>query len=374
MIRALALVLMLPLLVGANASAGNLVRTVNDARSDAAAAEARSDALRVRAERAEREVRRTANRRRTLEGQIAGTERDLAGARVRLKRIARLRTQEEQQLARAREPLMRLTGALERLSRRPASYALLRPGSVDDLVHVRAILDSTIPRIEARTAAIRKAIERVEGLRAAQAGELDKVALARAELSDRRQELAGIEVAERQAATQLLTGSLRERSRALALGEEARDIVALEQRVRKAEDVAAILSELPPPPVAGRSAARRTASAYRLPVDGKVEGGFGEVSRSGYRARGVTIAADPGAPVVAPASGRVRYAGRYRSYGAIVIIDHGVGWTSLITGLGRLSTEKDIILRAGEPLGSAAGSVTVELRRKGRPVDVAAML
>ncbi|WP_420607375.1 murein hydrolase activator EnvC family protein [Novosphingopyxis sp.] len=372
MVRAIVLLVMLPLLVGAAPSGGG--RTVADAEAEAIAADARSDALRVRAELAERDVRRTATRRRALERQIAAEETKLREAKAALGRIGRRRAEEERRLAVAREPLMRLTGALERFSRQPAGYALVRPGSTRELVHVRAILDSTIPRIEARTQETRTAIRRIETLRAAQAGALGKLAAARTALADRRRALARAEVDERHAAARLLGGAVQERARALALGEEARDIVATEERDQAAGDVLAVLSQLPPPPLPVRGAASRAAAAYRLPVGGKVAGGFGEASRAGYRARGVTIAAGPGAAVVAPAAGRVRFAGRYRSFGDIVIVDHGAGWTSLLTGLDRLSVRKGQTVRAGEPLGRAGGPVTVELRRKGRPVDVAAML
>lgn len=370
--QALPILALLPLLAAAGPAAQ---RTVADAQNDAAAAEERSEALRVKAEEAERAVRGTAARRKALERDIAAQEARIAEARAALAIIGGRLAEEERALAIARAPLMRLTGALERFSRQPPAFALLRPGSTKDLVHVRAILDSTVPRIEARTAETRVAIRRVEKLRAAERAELDDLAGARAALAERRQALAEAEVAERRALAALQSGAVRERSRALALGEEARDIVANEQRDRAAGEVLAVLQDLPPPPVKPRGdTAERSSAAYRLPVAGKVVNGFGEESASGYRQRGITIAAEPGAAVVAPAAGTVRYAGRYRSFGDIVIIDHGAGWTSLVTGLGRLSVAKDTVVRAGEPLGSADRPVTLELRRKGKPVDVAAML
>src|SRR3546814_16004786 len=74
-------------------------------------------------------------------------------------------------------------------------------------------------------------------------------------------------------------------------------------------------------------------------VVGKVVTGLGELSESGVRARGLTILAQPLAQVVAPTRGRVAFAGEYRGYGRIVIIDHGNGWTTLLAHLDRLSVE-----------------------------------
>ncbi|HWV11697.1 MAG TPA: peptidoglycan DD-metalloendopeptidase family protein, partial [Sphingobium sp.] len=112
---------------------------------------------------------------------------------------------------------------------------------------------------------------------------------------------------------------------------------------------------------------------YRLPVMGQLVTGMGELSESGVRSRGLTIATQSGALAVAPTAGRVVFAGPYRGYGQIIILDHGGGWTTLITGLQRLSAIVGDSVRQGDPLGNAANgraSIMVELRRNGRPVDI----
>ena len=75
-------------------------------------------------------------------------------------------------------------------------------------------------------------------------------------------------------------------------------------------------------------------SPYLLPVAGRTVSGFGAVEDVGT-SNGITLAPRPGAQVVAPAAGRVAFAGPYRGYGRIVIIEHDGGWTSLVTGLAR---------------------------------------
>jgi septal ring factor EnvC (AmiA/AmiB activator) len=68
----------------------------------------------------------------------------------------------------------------------------------------------------------------------------------------------------------------------------------------------------------------------------------------------------------------VAFAGPYRGYGRIVIIEHPGGWTSLVTGLARTDVEVGEPLVAGAPLGVAAASgpeVMLELRRDGQPVN-----
>jgi septal ring factor EnvC (AmiA/AmiB activator) len=105
---------------------------------------------------------------------------------------------------------------------------------------------------------------------------------------------------------------------------------------------------------------------------------LGEVASAGFRSRGLTFAVAPNAPVVAPAAGAVRYAARFRGYGVIVLVDHGGGWSSLLTGLASTQVRVGTAVAPGSVLGRAAAGqnpqITVELRRRGRPVDIAALL
>ncbi|RYY44230.1 MAG: metalloendopeptidase, partial [Sphingomonadales bacterium] len=116
----------------------------------------------------------------------------------------------------------------------------------------------------------------------------------------------------------------------------------------------------------------------RTPVAGQVVTGMGELSSTGVRARGVTLACAPDAGAVAPAAGRIVYSGPFRGYGAVIIIDHGKGWTSLVAGLGSVSVRVGETVAQGDAIGRAPGGpapqVTVELRRRGTPMDLAQLL
>ena len=118
------------------------------------------------------------------------------------------------------------------------------------------------------------------------------------------------------------------------------------------------------------------AVAALLPVLGRLVAGFGEVdTEPGAGAgpsRGITIAAQPGAQVVAPAAGRVAFAGAYRGFGDIVILDHAGGWVSVVTGLGNLDARVGDELVGGAPLGVVGpgkGELSLELRHDGAPVN-----
>jgi septal ring factor EnvC (AmiA/AmiB activator) len=112
-------------------------------------------------------------------------------------------------------------------------------------------------------------------------------------------------------------------------------------------------------------------------VSGTVATGYGEVSGAGIRARGLTVTVEPGADVRAPTAATVLYAGAFRSYGRIVILGHGGGWTTTLTGLDTVAVKVGQRLRPGDLIGragtTAASPITAELRRDNRPVDILAM-
>lgn len=114
-----------------------------------------------------------------------------------------------------------------------------------------------------------------------------------------------------------------------------------------------------------------------MPVTGKLTTGFGEMSDAGVTSRGLSWAVAGGADIIAPAAGKVAFAGPFRDYGRIVVIDHGGGWTTLLIGLGTLSVTTGERVGQGALLGAAPSgedrTVTAELRRKGRPVDPVAL-
>ena len=289
-----------------------------------------------------------------------------------------------------RGPLLTLTAALQQLSRQPPVAVLAQPGSLTEIVHARAVLDSALPVIEARTANVRRELASLRRLQDQAQLALKALTTSRATLAGRRTELTRLEN-ERRIRARDLRGSARlEADRALGFGEQARDlselIVRLEGDAATRERLATLAGALPRPanplrprplPVDTAAASRGTAPAYRLPAVGPLLVGLGEVSSSGARSRGLTIAARPGGQIVAPADGRVVFAGDYRGYDKIVILDHGDGWTSLVTGMIGLSTSVGDVVDAGSPLGRAGANrprITVELRRSGQPVDIAALV
>lgn len=368
------------------------------AQSQSAAALARSRTLEAQATASRDNQDKARLAAAAMTAQIQAAEADISAAQARLAIVQRAQAIQAARLADEQQPVVQLTGMLQLLARKPAVSVLAQPGTIDDLVHARAILGASLPEIERRTAGLRAEMAKSRALKAEAELALKTLSSARERLAGQRSALARLEQSQRIQARALASSADIESTRAVALGEKARDIVELMESLRADAEVRADLAELDGPilrPVlpdqgsgpgfasvvkavtaAGDGAAPK-ALRYRLPVVGEVVAGLGEISPSGVRSRGLTIAAQSGAQVAAPAAGRIAFAGPYRGFGTILIIEHPGGWTSLITNMISTSVRVGDEVVSGAPIGRAGPDrpeITIELRKDGVPQDIVALV
>ncbi len=368
------------------------LRALAQARAQGEAARQRGERLEAEAARTTEAADQTARQAAAIAARIQQSEAGIATREAQIRLIDQQRIALSTRLAERQRPLVQVTAALQRLSRRPPVLSLLRPGSVRDTMYVRAVLDTMMPQIERSTAALRAELNRGRRLQQQARQAAADLRASEAELSGRRQNLAAIETRQRLASRDADSVADREAERALALAEQARDLGSLVDDLGKAGALRDQLALLPGPVLrprrpdeaqvaetalpqmmaeAGKTGAAAL-GAYALPVDGKLTAGFGDVVPGSPKSRGITLACRAGAQAVAPAAGRVAFAGPYRGFGTIVIIEHPGSWTTLVTGLAQLDTRIGASLLAGSPLGSAGPghpAITVELRHDGIPVN-----
>lgn len=354
-----------------------------EARAQAAAASARGEKLEAEAAQVTQAADRTAQESAAIAARIQQSEAEIAAHQAQIRLIAQQQRPVRARLAEKQRPLVELTAALQRLSRRPLIFALLRPGSVEDTMHLRAMLATMLPVVQQRTAALRGELGRYRALQSEAARTASALRATGRELTARRRTLAAVETRQRLAARDASGIADRESENALALAEQARDLSGLVGELGRAGALRDELAALPGPVLrpsrpeqalvsaapAPATAPSRAASLprYVLPVDGRLVSGFGAGN-----SRGIGIAARGGAQVVAPGAGRVAFAGPYRGYGRIVIVEHPGGWTSLVTGLIQVDVRVGQTLVAGSPLGLAPPGrpvVTLELRQNGTTVN-----
>ncbi len=365
---------------------GDAARALDEAREQGAAARQRAEALEVNAQSAVAAAERTAQESAALAARVQEAEAGIAGNEARIGLIERQQALLRVALAQKQRPLIELTAALQRLSRRPPVLSLLYPGSVQEAVYLRAVLDTLLPQVERRTAGLRADLERGRALQRQAQSASRALRSSQGDLNRRRRDLAALEARQRLASRAASGAADREAERALALAETARDLSSLVAGLGQAGALRNELAALPGPvlrPAQPQNAVVAAAPAqtvqssnapthYLLPVTGRLVAGFGDSASGRPASRGIAIATRPLAQAVAPAGGRVAFAGPYRGYGSIVIIEHDGGWSSLVTGLTRLDARVGDQLVAGSPLGQAGPVrpvLTLELRRQGEPVN-----
>jgi len=225
-----------------------------------------------------------------------------------------------------------------------------------------------------------------------------------AELLSRHREqsaaLAAAEVQARDSAARLTQAEehLRERSRVLEEerrrkrelvarlhGDRTRERAALVELEKAAQALEETLENLGAEPApAGREPEGPPFLALRRrlapPVDAPITRGFGRVVDSEFLTEtfhaGVAFEAPLGTPVQAVAAGRVRFAGWFRGYGRLVILDHGDGYFTVSGHLDELDVEvgdwlqaRQVIGTVGETGSLSGPSLYFEIRQGAQALD-----
>lgn len=394
--------------VPASVAIAETQRALALATSQSTAARQRAEKLEAKAKAVTAQADRSANGAAALAARIQETEAQIAVQEARIKLIATAREALRARMAERQAPLIQLTASLQRISRRPPILALLRSGSLQDQVTMRALLQTMLPQVEQRTAALRVEIDRAQALEQSARSAATQLRASETQLSQKRRELAALAAGQQIASRQALGIAARESERALALAERARDLGDLIGEIGRDGVLRDALARLPgpimrpPQPEDARVAATDNFTLppqglpiWIMPLNGQLVTGFGEMAKGSKageavggirgegsqaggqiggqaRSRGLVLSARPIAQAVVPAPGRVAYAGAYRGYGQIVIIEHAGGWVTLVTGLARLSVAVGQEVVVGSPLGTTGPGnpqVGVELRHNANPVN-----
>lgn len=357
------------------------------------------------------------------------TEEELSGLESRLADLKAREKALKSELSGREEQLVGVLTALERLALRPPEALLVQPGPADDTVRSAILLRSAVPELRTRADALRQELASLDAVRKEIAEQRTRIAVTGAKLDsqhaklarlfERKQALAKSTQAERAAAAQKAQAlakdadSLRDLLAKLEVErkrreEEARRLAALvrpkpelpampPQPARKPESRSApAAATAPAAPPAARSAPAPTPAprqvaaagtvpmrafedqrgAMPMPARGRLVTRYGQGNDAGGSSKGIVVRTRPGAQVVAPADGTVAFAGPFRGYGQLLIMEHGGGYHTLLSGMARIDATVGQRLSSGEPVGVMdqvtapnAQDLYVELRRDGAPIN-----
>jgi len=352
--------------------AGPLSAAVRQAQADQAAADAAARHFEQVADGAKDKAARQQARASAAAQAVEAAEARISAASARLQLIAAATERQGNLLRREQQPIAALLSGLAMMADRPPLLAIADRGGADDLVKVRVLLDSTLPVIRSRTAALSSQLAAQRRLEQDAIAGRQELQRGRADLIVRREKFAALETQAIESFTSARGQALAAGDTALAAGENVAQLRGAEASGRSAAAIAGQLARIDPAPARPIAPDGRMAMPlpYRLPAAAPVSEGLGAVNAHGVRARGLTLATTRGAPLIVPAAGSIRFSGPYRSHDGVVIIDHGNGWMSLIVGVASPLQAGDRVA-LGDPLGRALGPVAVELSQNGRRVSPA---
>jgi septal ring factor EnvC (AmiA/AmiB activator) len=348
----------------------------------------------------------SAARRKGLEKQILESEKKLADLGVKEDGIRR-------SLHERRGLLAEVLAALQRMGRNPPPALLVTPDDALASVRSAILLGAVVPGIRKETDKLAADLASLAALQTASAAEKagltatmtdsieeerrmdlllaenDKLSRSNAaELQAERkrsEELAGkaTSLEGLVASMESEIASVRDAAAAARQAEENRKLLTDEQRAQ-----AKALAE------SGVPDKNRIAPAYpfgelkaklELPVAGDILRQFGDADGTGHEAMGMTVATNPETVVTAPADGLVVFAGAFRSYGQMIILDAGDGYHLVLSGMDTINTRQGKFVFSGEPLAvmgaKRVASATalaletdrptlyIEFRKDGKPVD-----
>ncbi len=373
--RRLLLLAIAPLVLAASAPVGAGEDTLNQAltraRAEAKAAEDQAERLEQAAGRARDEATRLAAERQAAAAAITAAEARISAADTQVRLTEALVAGRAERLARKQAPVAFLLAGIVAMGRRPPLLSVADQSSLHEFVRVRALLDTTLPVIRARSAALSAELAESRRLERQAKAAREEVAKASGMLRERQEKFAALEQRATERAGRLGASAVGASDMMIARGESASLLGNEWQRQRAERALARELSAFPPAPTRpGPVNPERPPIAYQLPVTAPVSNGLGSVSASGIRSRGITFGSGAGMEVAVPADGTIVFAGPFRRHDGVVIIDHGDGWMSLMTRV-RTTLAKGAPVRRGQPLGRALGPISVELSTNGRPVSAA---
>lgn len=305
-----------------------------------------------------------------------------------------------QDRAAALAPLLPLA---ERLGMFPAETLLAVPLPPGQAMQGLAVLHGLMRTVELQAAAVRAEIAAVEqarqeldaalpDLRAAQTEQRLRAAQLDREIEQARAERARADDAAADEARRAAAEATRAESVQAALETMAAARERAEQQLKRDAEratsqkrtVALMLAQKRAAEIsAPRGPGIQPGGGAIVPVAGPVVRRWGESTESGP-ARGMAFRAPPNGRVVSPCTGRVAFAGPFRSYGVLVILDCGSKYHFVLAGLDRLDVEAGAAVRPGDPVGSMPDwdpasntrrpALYVELRHDGESIDPAPFL
>ncbi|HWY65555.1 MAG TPA: peptidoglycan DD-metalloendopeptidase family protein [Rhizomicrobium sp.] len=322
-----------------------------------ASAKQKSDSLAAEAASLRQKLIATAAR-------IEGLEQQKADADVQIVRLTAQDASLSAGFARDRVAVTKLLGVLERLQHDMPPALAMRPDDALGAARGAMLIGASLPPVYAQAASLSRRIDALKRTRLALEQQQAQAADTAARLNLARDELDDLLAQKERAAAGAAETYGTLKTQLATIARQAADFQALLTRVKA----------LRQGPAGDQSvvtvSAENTGSLGGLGRNSLLEPVVGSGARENGTS-GLSYATRPGAQVIAPADGKVLYAGPYHKSGQVLILEITTGYDVVLAGLGRVTVRPNDQLLAGEPVGTmpldaADNRLYFEVRHDGR--------
>jgi septal ring factor EnvC (AmiA/AmiB activator) len=288
--------------------------------------------------------------------------------------------------------------ALQRMGRRPPPALLVSPEDALQSVRTAILLGAVIPEMRHEAEALASDLAQLVQVRKDIDAEQSRLKSEMASIETDRARMTALVDERQKQQTERETALAAERAKATDLARQTdnlKDLIAkleqgLDSSTRAAREAArsdtrpALSAQRDPGRLVPAAAFASLKGQVPIPVNGIKIREFGAPDGLGGAEKGLSVATRAGAQVTSPSDGWVVYAGPFRSYGQLLILNAGGGYHILLAGMERISVDLGQFVLTGEPVavmgsgshiaailatGSSQPVLYVEFRKDGIPVD-----
>jgi murein hydrolase activator len=311
----------------------------------------------------------------TLDGQ----QQEMAKADVRVQKLESEAIVIRSDLAEKQDVLSELLAGLQRLEQNPPPALVVDPQDVLQALRGAMMFGAVVPEMRAQAEDLQSKLKRLDVIRTETQLEKKKQQDALVALQSSQVELQALQVQKKSFALMAANDLEAEKQRSMELAKQAKSLKQLLASLEAAKLKSVALTG--PSMVFSQSRGK-----LEYPVQGDIIKQFGEDNGLGRPLDGLAVATVSGLNVISPIDGKVEFAGPFRSYGQLLILNAGEGYLILLAGMKQISAEIGQSVKAGEPVGvmgegpssmaligglaeNARSVLYVEFRKNSEPVD-----
>ena len=304
--------------------------------------------------------------------------------------------------------LIKTLSALQNLALKPTEALFVQPLTPVEIIRSAMLLREAVPYLQENAARIREDLEKIENQKNLVEKQVARIIRQKKILENEHEQMKALVQRKSKIRNAVEIKSVKAKKKVERLASQANDLRDLlnklekqrQEKLRRQEEERRRLAELKA--AEARRAAEETkkleekqradlikfkpevinevgenfvkAKGHLLrPARGPVVTAYGEQMSKGVTSKGIIIKTRSQAQVISPYDGTVIFAGPFRGYGNLIIIEHGQGYLSLLAGLEEVDCELGQMLLAGEPVGQMPESgdtrLYVELRKDNHPIN-----